>query len=562
MVRRSVQLATSLSFITAALLSAGPVNAEQALDVVPISSYAGSSGAVEAGTEIVAFDPGSKRAFSTNDPANRIDVTDLSNPANPTTLPSIELSPYGTGVQSVAANNGLVAAAVKGTTSQDPGSVVIFDSNGKFKRRATVGALPDMVTLTPNGLWVLAANEGEPACAPNTDPTQANNPEGSVSIVNTLSGKVRTVGFASFNNQRSQLLAGGVRLNWPGATVAQDLEPENIATNGITAWVTLQENNAIAVINVLTGKVSKISGLGTKDHSVAGQGLDPSDKDSAANKPAVAIGPRPVSGLYMPDGIAFTGDPTLLPLDISEAKRARAARAGIQLPQFIGGSGYLFTANEGDGREYPCFSDESRLSGANLDPAMAALKGDGPTGMGRLTISVTDGDTDGDRDIDRANSFGARSFSVRNPSGRLIWDSGDQLEQLTSTLVNERSAEVIKPLIFNADYKAPSTFDNRSDNKGPEPESVVLGQVRGKKLAFISLERIGGVATYDVSDPSQPKFLNYANPLYQADAEFGITDRGPEGLQFVAASQSPSGKPLLLVANEISGTVTVYEVRS
>lgn len=397
-------LLSMLCLLTVVLMSAG---AAPAIDLVPISTYNSSSGPVSAGTEIVSFDPGSKRAFSTNGAGLRIDVTDLSNPSNPVALPSIDLAPYGSDVQSVAVHNGVVAAALKplgpGAT-QRPGVVAFFNKDGAFIRQAQVGALPDMVTFTPDGKYALTANEGEPACDENQAPADANNPEGSVSIITVSNGSVKTADFKVFNFLRNTLIKNGVRLNWPGATVAQDLEPEYITTDGLNAWVTLQENNAIAQVNVIGGVVVRILPLGSKRHDRTGQGLDPSDRDSATNQKAIAIVKRPVDGLYMPDGIALL-------------------KSGVF-------GGYLLTANEGDARDYGCFGDDGRVAdfvapdeGLKLDPAdySGALVGDGPAGIGRLTISATDGDLDGDGLIDRVKALGARSFSVWTSAGKLVF---------------------------------------------------------------------------------------------------------------------------------------------
>ncbi|MGQ0678300.1 MAG: choice-of-anchor I family protein [Actinomycetota bacterium] len=533
-----------VALISVSATAVGPAGAATGEAEVAMSAGASSSGihlepvgtinasiGTAGGAEIVAFDPASKRAFTSNGAGNRIDVIDLTDPSAPALLAPIDLASLGSDVQSVAAQDGIVAAVLKPLSAhptQDPGKVAFFNSAGQFLRQATVGSLPDAVTFTEDGRHVLVANEGEPRCSGSVT---ADNPEGSISIVNVATGAVRTADFKQFNRLRSYLTGIGVRLNWPGATVAQDLEPEYIATKGNLAWVSLQENNAIAIVNIATARVLVITPLGSKRHDVAGQGLDPSDRDSASNGKSVAIVERPVDGLYMPDGIAVTS------------------------------SALLVTANEGDARDYSCFSDESRVSalGSALDPAdySGAILGNGPAGMGRLTVSRTDGDLDGDGKIDRLKAFGARSFSIRNAAGTLLYDSGDRLEQLFA------QDPALRPF-FNSDGESndpASAQDSRSDNKGPEPESVVVGTVAGKELAFIGLERVGGVAVFDLTNPFNPAFVDYANPRIEGPSIL-TTDRAPEGLKFVPASQSPNGVPLLLVANEVSGNTRIYEVRS
>ncbi|MFM7576255.1 MAG: choice-of-anchor I domain-containing protein, partial [Microcystaceae cyanobacterium] len=136
----------------------------------------------------------------------------------------------------------------------------------------------------------------------------------------------------------------------------------------------------------------------------------------------------------------------------------------------------------------------------------------------------------------------------------LVYDSGDDFEQITGTFF---------PDYFNAS-NSNNNFDNRSDDKGPEPEGLVLGEIEGRSYAFIGLERIGGVMVYDVSNPQTPQFVQYLNnrnfSVATNSPEAG--DLGPEGLTFIKAEESPNGKALLVVANEVSGTTTIYEINS
>ena len=232
---------------------------------------------------------------------------------------------------------------------------------------------------------------------------------------------------------------------------------------------------------------------------------------------------------------------------------------------------YLITANEGDSRVYPTFSDptavppvvegsafnEEARVGSSAIPLDATAFPDGPvlknnSNLGRLTITKTLGDGDGDGDYDALYAFGARSFAIWNDKLELVFDSGEELERITAAAF---------PADFNSTHDALASFDTRSDNKGPEPEGVVLGKIRGRTYAFIGLERIGGVVVYDVSDPTDPKFIQYVNHRdFTATSLANAGDLGPEGLIFIDANDSPSRKPLLVVANEISGTTTVYEI--
>jgi DNA-binding beta-propeller fold protein YncE len=477
--------------------------------------------------EIAAFDAATDRLFVLDTPNNEVDVYSLADPANPTPVGSLALAAYGAAPNSVAAKNGVVVVAVEKAVKQDPGAVARFDAATLAPTGPAagypVGALPDMLTFTPDGGTVLVANEGEP------DATVTINPEGSVSIIDLATGTVRTAGFAAYDAQYAALEASGVRMNFPGATVSQDLEPEYITVgpDGRKAYVSLQEANTIATVDIASATVTALTPLGTKDHGAAGNQLDPSDRDGAASAPLLNIGSWPVHGLYMPDAVASFTE---------------------------GGTTYVVTANEGDGRDYgAAFLDESRVGAAGyvLDPTAfpnaAALKGNAQ--LGRLTATRTDGDTDGDGDIDRITIYGGRSFSIVDPATGVVWDSGDQIERKVAELF---------PAIHNSDGAAAS-FDTRSDNKGPEPEAVAVGTVEGRRYAFVGLERAGGVMAFDITVPSAPTFADYANPAVDGSV-IGAADVSPEGLVFVDAADSPNGLPLLIVSNEVSGTVTVYRL--
>lgn len=494
-----------------------------ALELSPVGTFA-TNVFDEGGAEIVSYDSQSQRAFFTSASANELGVLDLSNPAAPTPvagLSPIDLSSYGGGPNSVAVSNGIVAVAVQADIKTDPGSVVLFDTNGNYLDQFLVGALPDMLTFSPDGTKLLVANEGEPNSYGESDSV---DPEGSISIIDLSSGTVATADFTAFNGLKDDLIAQGVRLYGPGATVAQDFEPEyiTVSDDGTTAYVTLQENNALAVVDIASATVTEVLPLGYKDHSLAGNELDASDRDGVVN-----IQSWPVLGMYQPDAIAsYT----------------------------IDGKTYLITANEGDARDYDGLEEETRVRDLELDstsfPNASSLQAN--ENIGRLTVTTVNGDTDGDGDYDQLYALGARSFSIWTAEGDQVYDSGDEIEQITAAAF---------PGFFNSSNDG-NALDNRSDNKGPEPEGVTLGVIDGRTYAFIGLERIGGVMIYDVTNPMNPVFQQYVNNRdFSEDPESGQPlDLGPEGLTFVSADDSPNGIPLLLVANEISGTVTVYQV--
>src|SRR5690606_18312530 len=117
------------------------------------------SGSNSSSCEVVTYDPVSKKLFTTSAIAGFLDIVDFSNPSAPQVLGSIDMNVYG-GVTSVSVKNGIVAVASPNASEELDGSVVFFDTDGEFIQQVAVGALPDMVTFTPDGTKVLTANEG------------------------------------------------------------------------------------------------------------------------------------------------------------------------------------------------------------------------------------------------------------------------------------------------------------------------------------------------------------------------------------------------------------------
>lgn len=484
------------------------------------------SGAFDEGAaEITAYDPATRRVFTVNAQAGTVDVLDLTRPSQPRRVAQLATP----GANSVAVHDGLVAVAQQADRKTDRGTVAFFRAaDGRHLRDVRVGALPDMVTFTPRGDRLVVANEGEPEsyCA-----AEADDPAGSVSVVDLDRGRdgrlrgaaVRTAGFGKWDGKEKQLRKAGVRLTGPGASASSDLEPEYVAVSadGRTAWVTLQENNALAVVDLRRARVKKVVPLGLKDHSAPGNGLDASDRDGGAH-----IRNWPVKGMYQPDAVA-----------------AFSSR----------GKNFLATANEGDAREWGCFEEEVRVKSLQLSPKAfpnaAELQQD--AALGRLNVSSAS-PRDAQGRVTELHAFGSRSLSVRDSRGRLLWDSGDELEQLTARL---------NPAHFNTNHTE-NEPDGRSDNKGPEPEGVTTGTVRGTSYAFVGLERAGGIVAYDLTDPRAPKFAGHVNSRdFTGDPAAGTAgDLGPEGLLFIPAKDSPTGDPLLVVGHEVSGTTAVYRV--
>jgi DNA-binding beta-propeller fold protein YncE len=459
--------------------------------------------------EITAYDPITKKLFVVRNEneglpnqLNQIEVIDFSNPSAMKSIGNIAVLPFGGAVNSVAVHDGKLAAAIQATDKQANGKVVVFKTSDYSKiAEVVVGALPDMVTFSPDGKYILSANEGEPNVA------YTNDPIGTVSIISVADNyAVTTLDFSAMAGQQADLISKGFRIFGKNASFLSNIEPEyiTISDDSKTAWVTLQENNAIAKINISSKTITNIFPLGFKDYSVAGNEIDPSDPDNVYK-----AGKWNVKGMYLPDAIAVLED---------------------------NGTPYLFTANEGDARDYEGYSEVLRIKNKDvkLDPTAfpdaATLKLD--ANLGRLNVTTTLGDKDNDGDLDELYSFGSRSFSVWNGNtGAQIFDSKNELDKACVT------ANVYD--------------DGRSDDKSVEPEGVTIGKVGNKKVAFIGMERADAVAVYDVTVPSKPVFLQL---LKCGDA--------PEGVLFIAAKDSPTKKSLLLVSSEGDGVIKVYSPKT
>ncbi len=473
-------------------------------------------------TEIVVHDAATQRLFMTSAVQDRLDIANFSNPAAVTLIKSINMAPYG-GITSVAVKNGVVAVACPNANEQLDGSVVFFNTDGDFIKQVTVGALPDMITFSPDGNKIFTANEGQP----NT--TYTVDPEGSVSIIDISGGiasvnqsKVTTLLLTGFNAQEATLIASGVRKTRLSSTLSQDFEPEyvTVSADNTKAWVVMQENNAIAEINLATNTYTSLWALGKKDFNVNGSGLDASD-----NSGRIHISNFPVKSYFMPDGIAnYTAN----------------------------GKTYLVTANEGDEKEYGTFVERTTVGAVTLDPTIfpngEVLKEN--HNLGRLRITSFNGDTDSDGDFDELIMVGARSFSIFDASTKgIVYDSKDDMELFTS------KSPITSPF-FNADNES-STLKNRSRSKGPEPEGVTLATIAGQVYAFVGLERVGGIMVYNITDPANVKFVDYKNNRTTNQA---TSDLGPEGIIYISAANSPTGKPYVMIANEISGNISVFEL--
>ncbi|GGB68644.1 hypothetical protein GCM10007424_05820 [Flavobacterium suaedae] len=497
--------------------------ASQSIELDYIGSF-DPSGTGSSTCEIVAYDPESERLFTTSAEEGFLDIIDFSNPEAPTVVNSVDMSGFG-GITSVAVKNGMVAVAAPNADEHLDGSVVFFNVDGDMQSQVIVGALPDNLAFTPDATKVITANEGQP----NND--YSIDPEGSVSVINVTGGienltdaDVTTIYFTDYNSQEAELIAAGVRKLYAASTMSQDFEPEyvTISADSNTAWISLQENNAIAEINLTDNTITDVWALGTKDMSQAGNGFDISDKNDE-----ILIANWPIQAYYMPDAVATYN---------------------------VGGTNYIVTANEGDEKEYDGFEERTTIGNddytldATAYPQAAMLKKE--KNAGRMRVTNLDGDTDNDTEFEQIYCLGSRSFSIFNADSKeIVYDSGDDFEMITA-------ADAVIGAIFNSDSDE-NELKSRSRAKGPEPEGVALGTIGNNTFAFVGLERIGGIMVYDITDPTAPTFVDYKNP--RSVSEFG-GDNGPEGIAFISNTDSPDDKNYVIVANEISGTLTIYEV--
>lgn len=522
-----------------AVYAAGQGAATAGVSLVQLASYSGPADS----SEIVVHDPFSQLLYNTAGGAG-VEIIDFANPFSPTQTGVIPMTSIdgvtGRSISSVAADpqgRGFgVATFIPQNSGSNPGKVVFFDpANRTVLHALDVGYHPDSIRFSQDGTKLFIANEGEPI----SEGSNHYDRPGSLSVIDLSSvatagsvgslapARVSTFDFSAAN------LGGGVDLNSlrvhqsnnSAAGRVNDAEPEFITESNGKLYVTLQENNAVAEFNLAQNLWTKIHPLGTIT-----QTIDASDQDGGIHIDDV------VAGLPMPDSIASLE---------------------------FGGNTYYVTANEGDTRRAD-FVASSHPNGANdnarfsqlgsggrpaldddTDDALDALYGGNAqagSALGRLTISLTDGNIDLDPAIEIPTLFGTRSFSIWDAlTGTMVFDSGSDFEDITALKV---------PDLFNSDGDAGS-FDSRSDNKGPEPEGLTIGEAFGHTYAFIGMERTGGVMVYDISNPASSHFIDYIN----------TGEIAPESLHFISPHDSPLGIPLLLIGYEVSSRVGVYALQ-
>ena len=542
--------------------------------------------------EIVQFHKASNSAFAVNAAENRIEVIALTNlpiaavgsPVNDDSLSSVPFTfPNSVTVKDTADNDvtvalgvansiaiygDLLAIAVEAPVKTDNGAVLFYSLSatgaGSFVKAVAAGALPDMVTFTPDGSKVLVANEGEP------DTDYIADPEGSISVISVVNGVpadtasminmttdmvfssdlLKASDYDTDDKRKALLQKAGVKFAGPvGMTVAQELEPEyiTVSADSKTAWVSLQESNAIGIID-LQDMTIEVKALGLKDWSQYSI-----DYTNADEMPSFRKLPN-VYGLYQPDTIASY--------------------------QWNGAT-FILSANEGDSRDWEAYSEEIRVAdiinpsklNKTFSTELQALYDEtgGKNGLGRLKVTSALLDPDNDGVVDKLYAYGARSFSIWDQNINQVFDSGDDFGRISAAILGSN---------FNSAHTE-NKGDDRSDDKGGEPEAIDVGTIEGRTYAFIAQERSGDLFIYDVTNPFQTAFVSHYNNrnfdvAFELDDDLAepcdtaegmdctevpnAGDLGPESIKFISAANSPNGNPLLIIGNEVSGSVTVYQV--
>lgn len=518
--------------------------AGEQLHVEFVGQYKSGAKIGEGGTEIVAYDSINKYAFSVNGAAKAVDILDLKGlkdgKQDIPLVKQITLSNLGVSASDVTSvaihpEGQYIAVTAPAENKVDHGHVVFLTKNGDYLSHVEVGALPDMLTFTSDGTKILVANEGEP----NDD--YSINPDGTISIID-ITGEINSITNDQVTTIKftDDVIDSNVRKVNNDHTYSEELEPEYIVVDEENkyAYVALQENNAIAKLDLQKQQIISVKSLGFKDYSIEKNKMDASNKDDS-----ISIKNWPILSMYQPDGL-------------SSYK--------------VDGQTYILSANEGDAQDYDGFSEEQRVKDLKDSYELNASLYEGYT-QEELNKLVEEGLFE-DNQVGRLNSttsapknengkyeaiyaYGARSFSIWNgDSLEQTYDSGSDFEDITQKVYGEN--------YFNSNNDE-NSFDSRSDDKGPEPESVIVGKVQGQNYAFIGLERVGGIMIYNVDNPSAPTFTKYfSSRVFNEEEEVTSSsgDVAPEGLTFISAEDSPTGQNLLLAAHEISGTIAAYQI--
>ena len=494
----------------------------QTLPIGKIHTY--KAGGFNSGSvKDLCFDHTVQQLYSVNQNSTGFRIIDYSDVSKPNVLQLVDVSGFMSNIRSIEAATGFVFVAGDGSSAQLPGKLLIYTNKGIFVKQLSLGATPDRMGFSDNNRYLIIANEGVP------DDNHVSDPQGTVNIIDVSSGinpltqaDVKTVDFTLLDTTAYDPLIHIYA--WNGALPSQDVEPEavTVRSDNNTALIALQENNAIAVIDLSTASLTDVKGLGYRDYSV--KGLDASDVGSSVN---IATHPR-LYGIHQPS-------------DLASFSHMNAD--------------YVLTVNQGDPRDYTMYNEMVQVKNQPVDPSkfnnLADLLND--TVLGRLWVTSEFGDMNGDLLKDSLFSFGSRSISILDSTGTEIWNSGDEMAQIVLGLQASN---------FNSSSDDNNSLKNRSVWMGVEPTALAIGEVDGTRYAFISLYQMGGVFIYDISDPANPVF-----EMYQLDRDFSVAasdplagDMGPLDLEFVSASNALQGLALLFVANRVSSTISVYQM--
>ncbi len=547
-------------------------NANSALNISLVGRAVLNAQSPEGAAEIVAYQASKKWIYAINSsgdeavvniiPADTFDtaalvqdnegIVNATNLTSTITLTLNDNTPGDANSIAIDENNQMLAVAMAAKNVGEAGQIAFYDISGDtpaFIKNVPAGFLPDMVTFNHDGTKVVVANEGEP----NGD--YSIDPEGSVSIINIVEGVVAdtatNIDFTTYNSQQAELESDGfvfanptgrtINGNVINTTVAMDLEPEyvSISKDNNYAYVSIQENNGLAIINLEDNSV-ELKALGFKDWSDLQ--IDASDKDGGVNFKSYPG----LYGMYQPDTISsFSWK----------------------------GANFIVSANEGDAREYffdvtdeaDCaakggldydendgclaYIDESRVEDLTLAANFDYLNNDDDD-IGRLKVSTVKGDTNDDGQYESLYAYGARSFTIWDSNGLVVFDSGDDIGRITASVHGEA---------FN-NNEDENEGDTRSDDKGAEPEALTIGTIDERTFAFIGLERMGGIMVYDITNPYDVQFEDYFYNRGVIEGADITGDLAPEGMVFVTAEQSATGEPLLIIGNEISGSIAVWQI--
>lgn len=472
----------------------------------------------------ISYDHTTNKLYSVNQEKLGFDIIDYSDIFKPNFIQTVDVSGFINKIRSIESASGFVFVAGDGSSPQLPGKLLIYNSNGVYRKQLSLGTTPDRMKFSPDNITLVIANEGIP------DSTYSTDPNGSVNIINTSSGinfltqaDVKTVDFTLLDTTAYDPLIH--IYNNAGQSPAQDLEPEAIAISpdNKKAYVVLQENNALAIIDLFTASLDTILGLGYLDYGV--YRLDPSD---VANQVNLASYPR-LYGMHQPSDIEMFEDK---------------------------GRYYLMTANQGAPRKYQGYDETVRVKNQPADPSkfsnLQPLLQD--TLLGRLNITSAFGDRNGDGLHDSLLCFGSRSISILDSSGYETFNSRDEM----ALYILGQNADSI----FNSATDNNTSRKQRSDDMGSEPAAIAIGEVDGTPYSFTAHYQMGGIFIYHMMSPS-----NLAFETYQLDRNFSVPaddpmagDLGPTDLEFVPANRTALGIAQLFVANHVSGTISVYQI--